>query len=818
MKILCKNSFVLLWFVCFGLVLTSESQAKVCFVGDPDCAQGAEFEEYTPPEGATLCKEEYGTLATECTGDMQISAYCPYDSSYVKCCSKEYVYDEPCVYPLITTGRCGNKYKCECDSTQYKFTDAACRTEKGSAGEGYENSYGAGSFCTQQRYDLDSHQIVSEVKFSSCQCDRGIYPKIGSKVPQEADFKSDCDSNAEKTGPCSTKYAGNNNTETYYKFCRCNTYYYPKTDAGCYPLTGDAKQDTCFDTIMHYKDCASCAGYNASSLEHVPYSPSGKAVRCEKDDKGNLVNEDCDYEVCPYDQTGNTYLKIRKCNEPGYKPNADKSACVPISCSEAVEQFITQDSDYGIFDGKNLRDADGNVTTKAKYGIVAGNVWLSSSTSCGTPVTTYKYECADGYCASNFNSLCMSYNGGYTLPCGAYANPDLGMGGPSTGITGPVTGVGTTSYFCCTKTRKVATGTSYPNQGYLGCSGATEYYSPAYIVHQEGTSTDGAKAMNVACTNAVSISASSYLNNSRNNSVKVSTYGVNWTLSGDVNKPMEIYNGKIAFSNAKIKAAMQLKCEPGKPNSGNCLATGSNNIASDYSSEGYDYNMSTFQVDNPSFNRKVLIKKGSKTTRVAFKATALKVKGLMAFYDSDIDVNKGYIGVHTWSTGHIDDCGSWGCGITNGSNITLYRSKYNLFNSATRYLYMGTKCFLGYGDKSSGSEITVRENGNDRVAYQIVHRYYHQRKNSGCGDYSISYLDGNGNIASTNLCWIDGYVEAKCKTQKINTGVCEFSSLAEHNLKNYINDDNTDYERNGCTGCRGGVGAYDLKDMWLYRY
>ena len=97
----------------------------------------------------------------------------------MKCCSKEYVYDAPCVYPLVTKGRCGNKYKCECDSSQYKYTDNECKTTKGSAGEGYENSYGSGSFCTQQRYDTDSHGIVSEIRYSSCQCDRGIYPKFG---------------------------------------------------------------------------------------------------------------------------------------------------------------------------------------------------------------------------------------------------------------------------------------------------------------------------------------------------------------------------------------------------------------------------------------------------------------------------------------------------------------------------------------------------------------------------------------------------------------------------------------------------------------
>ena len=86
MKILCKNSFVLLWFVCFGLVLTSESQAKVCFVGDPDCAQGAEFDEYADPnEDGESCTSEGYVLKTECDADASkhITGYCPYNSNYV---------------------------------------------------------------------------------------------------------------------------------------------------------------------------------------------------------------------------------------------------------------------------------------------------------------------------------------------------------------------------------------------------------------------------------------------------------------------------------------------------------------------------------------------------------------------------------------------------------------------------------------------------------------------------------------------------------------------------------------------------------------
>lgn len=244
------------------------------------------------------------------------------------------MYDAPCVYPLVTKGRCGNKYKCECDSSQYKYTDNECKTTKGSAGEGYENSYGSGSFCTQQRYDTDSHGIVSEIRYSSCQCDRGIYPKFGSMFPKDPSVESDCDFNAERQGPCSTKYANSNKTETYYKFCRCNTGDYPKTDAGCYPLTGDASEGSCFDTIMHYTDCASCAGYDARNLDHVPYSPGSKAVQCQRMTKAICLTKTAITKFVRMIRPATLTLKSESATSLGMS----RIPIIPPACRSAVQK------------------------------------------------------------------------------------------------------------------------------------------------------------------------------------------------------------------------------------------------------------------------------------------------------------------------------------------------------------------------------------------------------------------------------------------------------------------------------------------------
>ena len=756
MKILYKTMRLWLLAVCLCTLAATPASAKVCFVGEENCTGGGSFDDYKDPgEDGNLCKKEgFGTTAAECRNDpnKDITAYCPYNNNYVKCCGKEYVYDAPCVYPLVTKGKCGNKYKCECDSSQYKYTDHECKTIKGAAGEGYENSYGSGSFCTQQSYDSNTQKIVSEVRYSSCQCDRGIYPKFGSSVPNDPNRKSDCDFNAEKQGPCSTKYATGNRSETYYKFCRCNTRDFPKTDSGCYPLTGDANRATCFDTIMHYESCASCGKYPARNLDHVPYSPGSKAVQCEKDDKGNLVDPDCDYEVCPYDQTGNTYFKIRKCNEPGYEPNSNHSACVPISCSKAVNQFLAEDGnkEYARFDGKYLRDASGNVAENAKIGIVAGNVTLASSSTCSTSIVTYKNVCTAGFCTLTSNSSCLYYDeGGRVCTIGGVGSigpgdvvrPPEGIGGGGSLGGGSIVKPDKPTIFCCTSVKQVSTGTKYPSQGELGCSSATRYYSPAYVVYEEDeTSSDGAKAMSVACTGAVSINANRNLTGKKNS---ITTYGVDWRLSGNVDKPMGIYNGKVSFSYAKIKANMLLTRQDGKPNAGNSKATGYLSIYSAFKSTGYDYDMEKIHIDNQGWGNNIWFA-GTDSKKSTIKAKNLTIWGIAGFKNVVGDVKRTYVG-----------CSEDGPGYPY-STVTLYNTDWYMYdkNQTSKpkyYLYLNAATVFGYGADGT-SQILFATSARSKTCVNKTREKHGENGKHSCnnhvagpaGNHSFYYIDSSG--------------------------------------------------------------------------
>ena len=489
------------------------------------------------------------------------SAYCPYNSNYVICCGKEYSYDA-CVYPLVNKGRCGNKYKCECDSSQYKYTDHECKTVKGHAGEGYQNSYASGASCMQTGYDSKSGKITTEIKYSSCQCDRGIYPK---------DPKN-CDKNSERNGPCSTKYSNSSATELYYKYCECNTQDYPKTDASCYPLKGDATNETCFDTIMRYKSCASCDEFPARSLDHVAYS-------------GNPANAvvGVDYTICPRDQSGSTYMKILRCNEPGYKVNHDGSACEPKSCKEAVMDFLKTNSSYALFDGNKLIDGEGRTVTSGRTAIIAGDMSIGSA-SCSSSTTTER-RCNSCSCVnSSSGRLCQWYDSGAcdSISCGGY------------------------TYKCCTSSSDVTTGTR-TNHGGLKCLPAYTYYSARYLMERISSTSDVGKGLRVACQNVPTLTYTSsvfpYLSDNSSAS-PLNLYGINLKFTTDttVKRSLNVYNanvnlgGRTVFFQGKTKFLR----ESSKANSENTKISNGNIKASigSYYSDQYAYDVSALYFWN----------------------------------------------------------------------------------------------------------------------------------------------------------------------------------------------------------------------------
>ena len=127
MKILYKTMGLGLLSACLYLLCAAPAAAKVCFVGDENCGAGGSFEPAEKLPNEDLCRQEgYTSLASTC---LNPGGTCPYDAKYVKCCGSEYAY-QACVFPLETikvqnsegkevTDKCGNLYKCRCNS-EYK--------------------------------------------------------------------------------------------------------------------------------------------------------------------------------------------------------------------------------------------------------------------------------------------------------------------------------------------------------------------------------------------------------------------------------------------------------------------------------------------------------------------------------------------------------------------------------------------------------------------------------------------------------------------------------------------------------------------------
>ena len=225
MKIFIKNSMLTIFLSCCLLWATS-AESKVCFAGDGDCGGIETFGGYQDPTNdiATQCaKAGYDRVRSDCTPGKgeQVTDYCPYDSNYVKCCSLEYQYDS-CVYPMVKTGKCGNKYKCVCDTAKYKYT------ANDSTSDCKNNSYAGGASCAQVEYNKTSMTTSSSLHFTDCICDKGAYPMEESKCDKGAEFGEKCIS-----------INVNGGTETRYASCTCDTKKYPETEESCKAPSSD---------------------------------------------------------------------------------------------------------------------------------------------------------------------------------------------------------------------------------------------------------------------------------------------------------------------------------------------------------------------------------------------------------------------------------------------------------------------------------------------------------------------------------------------------------------------------------------------------
>ncbi len=313
-----------------GALFCTQVNAKVCFVGDPDCAQGAEFEEYTPPATDSLCTQEgYTTKASECAN---VGAVCPYDASFVRCCGAKYVY-QACIYPLEyvkngdTVDKCGKLYACKCPA-EYKITaETAKNNNCDPLGVCMVNEDGTGD----------------KVYYKTCDCNRTIYTDVSS-----------CRNNQDESASCT------DDTGATYKKCYCDrsTAKYPY--AAC---EYGSKGAVCVDSNSnreYYHQCKSARercleeNYIAATVSDCPYGPtactssvSGRKYYCALGDG------------CPYPTVPQLYKcqfdKGRWCKNNGYgqessTPMERNSSCIDLATGlEGKTEPCPENTDTPIF-------------------------------------------------------------------------------------------------------------------------------------------------------------------------------------------------------------------------------------------------------------------------------------------------------------------------------------------------------------------------------------------------------------------------------------------------------------------------------------
>jgi len=376
MRILSRINVLIVF--CCGILCATPAESKVCFAGDSDCGGIETFGGYTDPSENLrdqCTKAGYDTPRSECTvgKGMQVTDYCPYDSNFVKCCSLDYQYDS-CVYPMVQAGKCGNKYKCVCDSSKYKYTAESCRSN-------FANSNASGASCAQVEYNASAHTTSTKIFFTDCSCNEALYP-----------YKpEDCKDGTAPTGDVCYSINMNGARETRYSACLCNRDIYQHPTSYCdNPSSdrwgGDDSRKCIQGGVTYFANCLTCgSSYPVTTKENI----SGVACRYLADvkrteeviDSSRIVtiggtqyykpyaSATCGYAECPY---GPRY-KALNCKF-GYE--VKNGVCSLMTCKQIIRLFTKSNHTYALIDDVTPGSTQGTVL------VASGNTTVSGVRNC----------------------------------------------------------------------------------------------------------------------------------------------------------------------------------------------------------------------------------------------------------------------------------------------------------------------------------------------------------------------------------------------------------------------------------------------------
>ena len=695
MKISGKIWAVCMLLACGCIWSAGNVSAKVCFVGDPDCAGGADFGDYVDPAAdGDLCKQEGYILKADCDANpaKHVTGFCPYNSDYVMCCGKEYTYDA-CVYPHMPAGKCGKKYRCVCDPAKYPYTESQCHSS-------FKFSNPGGTACTQ--IDPGPTDTVKTLYYSACLCERGLYPYS----------KQDCQetANADVNGDPCVDSQGN----SYWDSCKCSNPPYVWESVDC-EFGGKGK--ACVQGgVYFFKECCSCAAFPAEG---------------ERGGRPNDVHA-TKWTTCDCPRKGR--FKITQCAQ-GWQPNKDGSACERISCENAVKLFFSKNKDkypsYAVFTGDKLvnhavlTDAEKARLPEAQqtyavgaeiendtavYGVLAKNVSVTSKYCSAVNKPFVVKKCTKAVCTA-----CSRSKADRVLVSSGCGSVDKGCERTS-GLLG-------NKRYCTDWNYTYNNITEYQDVGgyEMGCTKAATIYSGAYM-GTLGLTADH-KMLQEACGSyepektvvpTISFSGSTFPNtNSRTTSIYL--YGAELKFSGtvNVNRTMYLYNTNLSGSGAVFNNTVGLYGDRTKPNGEDVtFKMSSATFKNRLTSNNYSYNFGTLYLEVPSSYKNSQIASFTLGEGQQFKGNNLY---LYPTTDSYRNGNNTFPQADNW-----------------GTYVNFYGP------SSSVPAEVNTSAYIGYYGSKRARNMSVRLNGNVRW-----NMYQNSTK------YSIGLTPGS-NIISNN--------------------------------------------------------------------
>ena len=380
---------------------------------------------------------------------------------------------------------------------------------------------------------------------------------------------------------------------------------------------------------------------------------NGAGVNKKRVCAGDLLGK-CTAIACP--------VPIQNANNPvdRYEKYKNGEKCIPRNCTDAVKDFVRENSEYGILTADGLKDGNNNLITEEKIAIVPEDVTVTAGTNEQVPRTVK--ECTQVYCmprnSLSSNAHCetgKAYGGACVRVCDRMAeNPTYCMNGANN-VTCPKGACSVDSacggkrcraesscpnnnIWWCLKTQTVTEYDSVPRS--LSNSKAIQFLHPYVAV--AGNTSDAAQAVRVACPidkkptitfSGIDFPGSEFAKATSFENVNLKFITDDSTFTA----PLTVKSGNITISSNQLYLSKKTTLI-GAANNGSTITGSRLDVANEFSSKNYNYDLTTLVISNigegkslPKVFKPVFIEGASNSNRGTINTQNLYLTGIAGF-------------------------------------------------------------------------------------------------------------------------------------------------------------------------------------------